>query len=67
MSCSQQTPQPHARYCEECTKNGYPDQEIIILTTYGGRDTNIVNLDGSKHQHLFNRQKYEWDHYGRTT
>lgn len=62
MSCL--APEPNKRHCKECTRQGYPEQEIIILTTYGGRDTNILNLDGSKHIHLYSQQKWDWDHYG---
>ena len=61
MSCL--APDQPKRYCKECERYGYPKQEIIVLTTYGGRDTNICNLDGSKHLHQFSYSKYIFDHY----
>ena len=61
MSCL--TPDQPKRFCKECQLQGYPEQEIIILSTYGGRDTNVLNLDGSKHYHLFSFETYIFQHY----
>lgn len=51
------------RTCKICQDNGFPGQEVIKLSTYGGRDANKVNLDGSKHYHLFSLKKWDWNHY----
>jgi hypothetical protein len=48
------------RLCQECKKSGY-DIEVIRLSTFGQRDTNLVNLDGSKHLHFYSPNEYEWN------
>jgi hypothetical protein len=55
----QQDQQDNKRICKECKKSFY-DIEIIKLSTYGQRDSNLVNLDGSKHLHLYNHDAYNW-------
>jgi len=56
-------PDQPKRYCPECARQGYPKQEIIVLSTFGKRETSVCNLDGSKHLHKFNRAQWDWDHY----
>ena len=57
-SCIAPDPKNH-RLCEECEKGGY-EVEVLVLTTYGGRDTHIVNLDGTIHVHFDDEAKYRW-------
>ena len=53
--------QPHTSFCPECAKSGYDKEEIMIPSTSGQRDTNILNLDDSRHVHLFDIKKYLWN------
>jgi hypothetical protein len=48
-------PISNKRICRECEKSGYKI-EVIILTTYRGWDSNLVNLDSSRHVHFFNKK-----------
>ena len=68
MSYQQQhmTDNSNKRICSECKKSEY-EQEVIGLTTFGGRDRNLVNLDGSPHTNFYSRQKWERKHYGKTS
>jgi hypothetical protein len=49
-------------YCRICAENGYPEQAVRRL--HNGREMIIVDHDtGHKHYHIFDAERYWWDHY----
>ena len=50
--------------CDICEQNGFPGESIRRLTTYGSRDSYIVDYEtGESHKHFFNMSAWEWRHY----
>jgi hypothetical protein len=48
--------------CPQCKLSGY-EVEVQKLSTYAGKNTYLVNTDGSRHYHLFSKSGWEWNHY----